>query len=131
MVARSEVTPPRRADGDDVATLAALFLVAAGASVGAGKKPTLTFTSGVHGAGGNCASQNPIQGLNFFQYPLAYATLIHRNVDGTLGSGLASSWRYIREPAGTNRSFELTLCRDPRFSARATCGQRSQALRGS
>lgn len=114
-----------------VATLALPLLVAAGASVGAANKPTLTFTSDVLGSTGNCASQNPIKGLNLFEYRLAYATLIDRNADGTLGPGVATSLRYIRDPAGANKSFGLTLRRNARFSAGATCEQRSRTLHGS
>jgi peptide/nickel transport system substrate-binding protein len=49
--------------------------------------------------------------------PLAYAPLIHWNRDGSYGQGgLATSWRYIKDPAGPNKGFELTLRRDARFS---------------
>lgn len=44
---------------------------------------------------------------------LAYASILHQNADGSISSGLATSWRYI---GSGNKDFEFTLRRNARFS---------------
>jgi peptide/nickel transport system substrate-binding protein len=98
-----------------LAALVAVSLIAATASGGAGK-PVLSFTSGVLGAAGNCASQNSAKGFNFWEFPLTNDTMIRQRPDGKFVPGLAASWRYVHDSAGPNKSFELTLRRGLRFS---------------
>jgi peptide/nickel transport system substrate-binding protein len=46
----------------------------------------------------------------------AYAPLIHWKPNGQLVPALATSWRYIKDPGGANKGFEVNLRHDARFS---------------
>lgn len=81
------------------------------ASGGTGAKPVLTM-----GLTNYTATLNPaIAGGGDQSMPidLAYESLTHLKPDGTIGPGLATSWKYV---GTTNTDFEMTLRHDARFS---------------
>ena len=100
-----------------VALVAMLVLMDTAAATRAATKatPKSTLTIGIPGAG---ATFDPMNGTSQTAEILAFTStqLIHQEPSGAFTAGLATSWRYIKDPAGPNMAFELTLRRGARFS---------------
>jgi peptide/nickel transport system substrate-binding protein len=61
-------------------------------------------------------SLNPAKSYVGTVFTFSYEPLIERKPDGSLGPGLARSWRYFETGRGANTGFELTLRTGARFS---------------
>jgi peptide/nickel transport system substrate-binding protein len=106
----------RRAAGLLAVALVALMSAAGAQAIRSGStaKPVLRFAEQFVNA---CC--NPTGGDFGGSLGFAYAPLTHLNNDGSISPGLATSWRYVPEPAGSgmaNKVFELTLRTNARFS---------------
>src|SRR5262249_50071801 len=97
----------RRFAGLAVTLLACAGLMSASAS-GRAVTPKPTLTGGAFAV---CGAMDPVLSPSFDEN-MVYEALIHRNPDGTLGPGLASSWRV----GSGNKVITLTLRRNARFS---------------
>jgi peptide/nickel transport system substrate-binding protein len=95
--------------------LAALALLVCAGGCGGSKDPAKsTLTVGLLSAPTNL---DPASDVGWRLRPLTNAYLIHQNRDGSLGPGLATSWRFLPATDGkANQSFELKLRHDVHFS---------------
>jgi peptide/nickel transport system substrate-binding protein len=101
-----------------VACLVAVNVTAATAQPRATDKPVLTIGR-VGSPTGLDPAANAVGGIFTLLGPIAYAPLMHFKADGTIGPGLATSWRYLTSKAGSlraNKDFMFTLRRNARFS---------------
>jgi peptide/nickel transport system substrate-binding protein len=89
--------------------------VAAGATHKTVAKPTLTV--GLPGAPTSLDPAHDVYGyFSIGMRPFANESILHLKPDGTVGPGLATSWRYFSTGRGANKDFEFTLRHNARFS---------------
>jgi peptide/nickel transport system substrate-binding protein len=99
------------------ALLAATCMAVAGPASGKIKttKPVLTLSAcGANaGLGPGDPAKNTATAVGM---SLEYEAPLHWNPNGTVSAELATSWKYISDPAGDRKAFKFTLRHDAKFS---------------